>query len=99
MQKLFDFLENRLMAPMSKLSQFHFVRAVGAAGMGSIPFTIVGSAFLIISIVPTVLPFMSSIWSVSFDKITNLYMIGNTFTMGILALYFTIIMGYELTKN
>lgn len=58
MQKLFDFLENRLMAPMSKLSQFHFVRAVGAAGMGSIPFTIVGSAFLIISIVPTVLPFM-----------------------------------------
>ena len=25
-------------------------------------------------------------------------MIGNTFTMGILALYFTIIMGYELTK-
>lgn len=98
MQKLSDFLENRLMAPMSKLSQFHFVRAVGAAGMGSIPFTIVGSAFLIISIVPTVLPFMSSIWSVSFDKITNLYMIGNTFTMGILALYFTIIMGYELTK-
>lgn len=41
--KLFSFLENTLMKPMGKLAQFKIVRAIIGAGMGAIPFTIVGS--------------------------------------------------------
>jgi len=98
MQKVFDLLEKYLMGPMGKLSTKQFVRAIMAAGMASIPFTIVGSAFLIIGIIPDVFPFLDGIWAQSFDRITNLYMIANSFTMGVLALYFTIVFGYELTK-
>lgn len=98
MQKVFDFLENYLMGPMGKLSQKQFVRAIMAAGMSTIPFTIVGSALLIIGILPQAFPFLAGIWAGSFDRISNLYMLGNTFTMGTLALYFNISMGYELTK-
>lgn len=98
MQKVFDFLETYLMGPMGKLSQKQFVRAIMAAGMSTIPFTIVGSALLIIGILPQAFPFLAGIWANSFDKISNLYMLGNTFTMGSLALYFNLSMGYELTK-
>lgn len=98
MQKVFDFLEKYLMGPMGKLSQKQFVRAIMAAGMSTIPFTIVGSALLILNILPLAFPFLSGIWAASFDRLTNLYMIGNTFTMGTLALYFNIVMGYELTN-
>ena len=69
-----------------------------AAGMASIPFTIVGSMFLIISVLPQSFPALASIWAASFDKIQSLYMLGNTATMGILALYFCIVFGYEYTK-
>ncbi|WP_304684326.1 PTS cellobiose transporter subunit IIC [Ileibacterium valens] len=98
MQKLFDFLEKYMMGPMGKLSQKQFVRAIMAAGMGTIPFTIIGSAFLILNVLPQVFPALEGIWAASFDKITNLYMTANTFTMGVLALYFNIIMGFELTS-
>lgn len=98
MQKVFDFLDKYLMGPMSVLSGYQFVRAIMAAGMASIPFTIVGSAFLIIGILPQAFPFLEGIWAGSFDKIYNLYMTANWFTMGVLALYFNLAMGYELTK-
>lgn len=98
MQKIFDFLDKYLMGPMGKLSQKQFVRAIMAAGIGTIPFTIIGSAFLILNILPDVFPVLDGIWAASFDKLQNLYMTANTFTMGSLALYFNIIMGYELTK-
>lgn len=96
--KLFTFLDKYLMGPMGRVSQFRIVRGVMAAGMASIPFTIVGSMFLIISVLPQSFPALANIWSASFDKIQNLYMLGNTATMGILALYFCIVFGYEYTK-
>lgn len=98
MQTLFEFLEKYLMGPMGKLSQKQFVRAIMAAGMATIPFTIVGSALLIINILPLAFPFLESIWDASFNRFTNLYMLGNTFTLGSLALYFNIVMGFELTN-
>lgn len=97
MQKVFDFMEKYLMGPMGKLSQKQFVRAIMAAGMATIPFTIVGSALLILNILPQAFPFLEGIWAATFDRFTNLYMLGNTFTMSSLALYFNIVMGYELT--
>ena len=45
---LFGFLENHVMGPMGKLAQFKVVRAITAAGMAAVPFTIVGSMFLVL---------------------------------------------------
>src|SRR5699024_6654974 len=41
--KVFAFLEKYLMGPMGKVASFRIVRAIMAAGMACIPFTIVGS--------------------------------------------------------
>lgn len=96
--KMFQFLNNHLMGPMGKLAQLRIVRGVMAAGMASIPFTIVGSMFLIISVIPQSFPFLAGMWAGSFDKVTNLYMLANTATMGILALYFCLVFGFEYTR-
>lgn len=100
MNKLFEFLEKYLMGPMGKVSTWRPVRAIVAAGMASIPFTIVGSAFLVLSVIPQAfnLQFIVDLWANSFDKIQALYLLAYKCTMGILSLYFAIIIGYEYTK-
>lgn len=98
MDKVFELLEKYLMGPMGALSQKQFVRAIMAAGMATIPFTIVGSAFLIIGILPQAFPFLEGIWAATFDKVEPLYMVANRFTMGSLAIYFNLAMGFELTS-
>lgn len=97
----FGFLEKHLMGPMGKVAQMKFVRAITAAGMAAVPFTIVGSMFLVFSIIPLAFGFIPGIqdfFDASFAKYTSLYMVANTATMGILALYFNLAIGYELTK-
>ena len=96
--KGFELLEKYLMGPMGKLSQLRLVRAVMAAGMASIPFTIVGSMFLVLNILPQTMPFLEDIFNNTFFRISDLYMLANKCTMGILALYFCIVIGYEYTK-
>lgn len=96
--KLFTFLEQKLMTPMGKLAQFKVVRAIMGAGMAAIPFTIVGSMFLVLNILPTTFPFLKGFFNETFLKISDLYMLANSTTMGILALYFCIALGYEYTK-
>lgn len=96
--KGFEFLEKYLMGPMGKISQIRLVRAVMAAGMASIPFTIVGSMFLVLNILPQTLSFLEDIFNNTVFRISDLYMLANKATMGILALYFCIIIGYEYTK-
>ncbi|MGG5373249.1 PTS cellobiose transporter subunit IIC [Enterococcus sp. AZ196] len=96
--RLFTFLEKSLMGPMGKLAQFKIVRAIMGAGMGAIPFTIVGSMFLVFNILPMTMPFLEGIFNSTFFKISDLYMLANSTTMGILALYFCVGLGYEYTK-
>ncbi|WP_440894860.1 PTS cellobiose transporter subunit IIC [Amphibacillus sp. Q70] len=96
--KLFIFLEKTIMAPLGKLAQFKIVRAIMGAGMGAIPFTIVGSMFLVFNILPMTFPFLEDIFNATFFKISDLYMLANSTTMGILALYFCVGLGYEYTK-
>lgn len=96
--RFFDFMQRRLMKPMGKIANLRVVRAVMEAGMATIPFTIVGSMFLVLNVIPQAFPIFKGIWSVSFDKIQSLYMIANTSTMGILALYFGLVFGYEYTR-
>lgn len=89
------------MGPMGKLAQFKVVRAITAAGMAAVPFTIVGSMFLVFSILPQAFsfwPIVADIFSASFDKFTSLYMVANYATMGSLSLYFVLSLAYELTK-
>ena len=97
----FGLLDKYLMGPMSVIAQFKVVRAITAAGMAAVPFTIVGSMFLVFSILPqafSFLPIVAKIFSASFDKFTALYMVANYATMGVLSLYFVLSMAYELTK-
>lgn len=96
--KGFELLEKYLMGPMGKLSQLRVVRAVMAAGMASIPFTIVGSMFLVLNILPQTMTFLEDIFNNTFFRISDLYMLANKCTMGILALYFCLVIGYEYTK-
>ncbi|MGY3725391.1 PTS system, cellobiose-specific IIC component [Granulicatella balaenopterae] len=95
---LFGFLEKYLMGPMGKISQYKFVRAIMATGMAIVPFTIVGSMFLVLNVLPLVIPSLSGIFAVTLDRYTSLYMMATTATMGTLALFFNIVLGYEFTK-
>ena len=97
MDRIFDYLDQYLMRPMSVIASKQFVRAVMAAGMSTIPFTVVGSAFLILNVLPQAFPVLENIWAASVQHYTDLFMVGNWFTMGVLALYFNIVTGYELT--
>ncbi|MFY9284313.1 MAG: PTS cellobiose transporter subunit IIC [Miniphocaeibacter sp.] len=97
MSKGLGFLE-KFMGPMAKIAQFKLVRAVMAAGVASIPFTIVGSMFLVLNILPDTIPALQGIFDSSVFRLQDLYMVANKATMGILALYFSIVIGYELTK-
>ncbi|MGV3158440.1 PTS transporter subunit EIIC [Streptococcus pluranimalium] len=97
----FGILERYLMGPMGKIASYKVVRAITAAGMAAVPFTIVGSMFLVFSILPlsfSFWPVVADIFAASFDKFTALYMVANYATMGSLSLYFVLTIGYELTK-
>lgn len=97
----FGLLDKYLMGPMGYIAQFKVVRAITAAGMAAVPFTIVGSMFLVLSILPqsfSFWPIVADIFAASFDKFTALYMIANYATMGSLSLYFVLSMAFELTK-
>jgi PTS system cellobiose-specific IIC component len=94
----FAILEKYLMQPMAKISQLKIVRAVMAAGVASIPFTIVGSMFLVLNVLPLTFPFLTGFFNNTFYRFSDLYMLANASTMGILALYFGLVIGYELTR-
>ncbi|OCG26859.1 PTS cellobiose transporter subunit IIC [Gilliamella sp. wkB108] len=94
----FVILQKYLMTPMAKISQFKIVRAVMAAGMASVPFSIVGSMFLVFNTLPMTFTGLEGLFEQTVFKISDLYMIANTATIGILALYFNLVVGYELTR-
>lgn len=96
--KLFSFLEKTIMGPLGKLAQFKIVRAIMGAGMATIPFTIVGSMFLVFNVLPQTFTFLEGIFDSTFFRVSDLYMLANSTTMGLLALYFNVVLGYEYTK-
>ena len=70
--KVFAFLEKYLMGPMGKVASFRIVRAIMAAGMACIPFTIVGSMFLVLNVIPQTFTFLEGFWNSTFFKIGDL---------------------------
>ena len=94
----FGFLEKTVMGPMGKLAQFKVVQGIMAAGQATIPFTIVGSMFLVLQILPDVFPSLEGFFDVTFFRISPIYMSANHATMGVLSLYFALSLGYGYTK-
>lgn len=56
------------MGPMGKIASFRIVRAIMAAGMACIPFTIVGSMFLVLNVIPQTFTFLEGFWNSTFLK-------------------------------
>ena len=95
----FGFLEKTIMGPLGKMAQFKVVQGIMAAGMATIPFTIVGSMFLVIAILPLTFPALTGIFEASFERVTPIYMAANSATMGVIALYFALALGYGYTQT
>nr|MDK8213644.1 PTS cellobiose transporter subunit IIC [Enterococcus faecalis] len=64
--KIIKFMNEHLLGPMGKMANFRFVRAIMAAGLASIPFTIVGSMMLVLNVIPMAFPQLQGIWNASF---------------------------------
>ena len=92
-------LEEKFMGPLGSFSQTKFVRAIMNTVMATIPFTIVGSMFLVLNVLPMTFPALEGFFNATFFRFSELYMLANKATMGILALFFVIILGYEYTKT
>lgn len=95
---MFEFLEKYLMGPLNKLSSFRLVRAIQAAGMASISFLTVGSLFLVLGVLPEVFPALTGFYANTFDKFTELYMMAQMASLGVVALYFLLVIGHEYTR-
>jgi len=67
--KVLKWMEDTLMEPMSKIAQYKLVRAIMAAGVATIPFTIVGSMFLVFNILPQTFPFLESFFEAHSSKL------------------------------
>lgn len=96
--KFFKLLEKYIMGPLGKMAQFQVVRAIMGAGVAAIPFTIVGSMFLVFNVIPQTFTFLEPFFESTFFKFRDLYMLANTATMGVLALYFNLALGYEYAQ-
>ena len=94
----YGLLEKYVMNPLGKMSQTKFVRAIMATGIAVIPFTIVGSMFLVFNILPLAIPALEGFFNATFLRFSDLYMLANTATMGMLSIYFCAVLGYEFTK-
>ncbi|MCC5896091.1 MAG: PTS cellobiose transporter subunit IIC [Alkalibacterium sp.] len=96
--KLFGFLEKFLMGPLGTIAQLKVVRGIMGAGLATIPFTIVGSMFLVFNVLPLTFPFLENFFNATFFRFSDLYMLANVMTMGLLALFFNISLGYEYSQ-
>ena len=54
--------------------------------------------FLILNVLPQAFPDLRGIWAVSFDQITELYMLANHATIGCIAVYFLIGTAFEYSR-
>lgn len=96
--KFLKTLGKYLIGPLGKLAQLKIVRGIMGAGIAAIPFTIVGSMFLVLNILPETFPILEGFFDATFLRFSDLFMVANSTTMGLLALYFNLALGYEYTK-
>jgi PTS system cellobiose-specific IIC component len=97
MNKIFSFLENRLMPPLNKVANVTIVRAVMRAGIVTVPFTIIGSIFLILNNLPTIIPPLADFFNNTLLKFSPIYTLGTTMSIGSIALFYGLGVSYYLT--
>lgn len=95
---MFKFLEKYIMTPLQKISQLKFVRAITTGGMSTIGITIVGSLFLVLNILPDVIPPLKGFYDATLFKVSDIYMLAFNATMNLMALYFAGVISYEYCK-
>ena len=88
MNHVFTFLEQRLMPPLNKVANLRFTRAIMQAGVITVPFTIVGSIFLIINNLPQIIPPLASFFEQTILKFSPLYSVATTMSIGSIALFY-----------
>lgn len=97
MNHVFTFLEQRLMPPLNKVANLRFIRAIMQAGVITVPFTIVGSIFLIINNLPQIIPPLASFFEQTILKFSPLYSVATTMSIGSIALFYCLATAYYLT--
>jgi hypothetical protein len=93
MEKLFAWLDRRLIPIMTKLSEQRHLRAVRDGIISTIPLIIVGSFFLIVAFPPV--PALAA----AVKPYTAQILLPFRLTMGLMALYATHSIGYHLAKS
>ena len=90
----------KILPTVGKFANTRFVRAVMGAGYSIIAFTIVGSMFLILSVLTQVITFPSFVdfYNSTLGRFNNLFTVIYNATMGIIALFFTGSFAYNYTK-
>ena len=93
-------LNEKILPLVGKFANTRFVRAVMGAGYSIIAFTIVGSMFLILSVLTQVITFPSFVdfYNSTLGRFNNLFTVIYNATMGIIALFFTGSFAYNYTK-
>ena len=93
-------LNEKILPTVGKFANTRFVRAVMGAGYSIIAFTIVGSMFLILSVLTQVITFPAFVdfYNNTLGRFNNLFTVIYNATMGIIALFFTGSFAYNYTK-
>ncbi|HCS31006.1 MAG TPA: PTS cellobiose transporter subunit IIC [Enterococcus sp.] len=97
MNAFFSFLETKLLPPLNKVANLRFIRAIMQAGIITVPFTIVGSIFLIINNLPQIIPPLASFFESTILKFAPIYSVATTMSIGSLALFYSLGTAYFLT--
>lgn len=99
MNAVFNFLENRLMPPLNRLANLRVVQAIMQAGVVTVPFTIVGSIFLIINNLPDIIPPLAPFFEQTILKLSPLYSVVTTMSIDSIAIFYALATAFYLTES
>ncbi|QIK68834.1 PTS cellobiose transporter subunit IIC [Erysipelothrix sp. HDW6C] len=99
MDKIMQFLEAKLLGPLNKMANTKFIRALMNAGLATIPFTIVGSIFLILNNLPQIIPPLKTFFEATILNYSAVYSVANTMALGSIAIYYVAATGYYFTEE
>lgn len=93
MNKIMEFMETKLAPTFSKLGANPYLLGIKNGMIATVPFTIFGSIFLIIS------QFPNDAWQAIVEPYKAMLNVPNLMTIGIIALYVAFSIGYNLAKE
>lgn len=99
MNAVFTFLENKLLPPLNKLANLRVIQAIMQAGVVTVPFTIVGSIFLIINNLPQIIPPLAPFFEQTVLKLSPLYSVVTTMSIDSIAIFYALATAFYLTES